>query len=213
MVGLGRVDGDWIHQSISWRRPSNHTSQLNYTIRYGPSSVGPTHPSVNTTTSSNTTVILTLPIPTKQTVYNVWVAAVSDVGQGEYRMTKFTYKSEHDNDHIINESHYDNDVCPQYLTTEPSPPENITVINKTCNSRSVQWSPPSDTGGLEITGYMVNVAKNSFTTNATMTRTDITNLSPKTTYQVKVVTITVFNSRSISIDITTQSRSKYECNQ
>ena len=106
-------------------------------------------------------------------------------------------------------NHYDNDRCLQYLTTEPSPPENITVINKTCNSLSVQWSPPSDTGGLAITGYRVNVAENSFSTNTTMTRTDITNLSPNTTYQVKVRTITVFNSRSTSIDSTTQSRSKY----
>ena len=98
VVGLGRVDGDQIHQSISWRRPPHHTSQLHYIVKYGPSKVvdKPTHPSVNTTTSSNTTVILTLPIPTKRIAYNVLVAAVSDVGQGEYRRTKFTYNSKHD---------------------------------------------------------------------------------------------------------------------
>ena len=101
VVGLGRVDGDRIHQSISWRRPPHHTSQLNYIVKYGPSNVvdRTTHPSVNTTTSSNTTVILTLPIPTKRTAYNVWVAAVSDDGMGEYRMTKFTYRSKRDADH------------------------------------------------------------------------------------------------------------------
>ena len=98
VVGLGRVVGDLIHQSISWRRPPHHTSQLNYVIKYGPSSVvdRPTHSSVNTTTSSNTTVILTLPIPTTPVVYNVWVAAVADVGQGEYRRTQFIYTSKHD---------------------------------------------------------------------------------------------------------------------
>ena len=101
VVGLGRVVGDQIHQSISWSRPPHHTSQLHYTIKYGPSSIvdRPTHPSVKTTTSSNTTVILTLPIPTTLVIYNVWVAVVSDVGQGEYRVTQFTYKSEHDDDH------------------------------------------------------------------------------------------------------------------
>ena len=58
----------------------------------------------------------------------------------------------------------------QYLTTEPSPPENITVINKTCNSLSVQWSPPSDTGGLAITGYIIDVVNNiSLETNVTYT--------------------------------------------
>ena len=101
----------------------------------------------------------------------------------------------------------------QYLTTEPSPPENITVINKTCNSLSVQWLPPSDTGGLAITGYMVDVAENSFTTNTTKTRTDITNLSSDTTYQVKAKTITVFKSDPTSTNITTDNRSKYECHQ
>ena len=113
---------------------------------------------------------------------------------------------------ITIESHYDNQVCllyNTYLTTEPSPPANITVIDKTCNSLSVQWSPPSDTGGLEITGYMVDVAENSFSTKTTMTRIDITNLSPDTTYQVKVETITHLKSGSKSTDITTQSRSKH----
>ena len=101
VVGLGRVDGDQIHQSISWRRPPHHTSQLHYIVKYGPSSEldRPTHPSVSTTTSSNTTVILTLPITTKRTVYNVWVAAVSDVGQGELRMISITYKSKYDVNH------------------------------------------------------------------------------------------------------------------
>ena len=99
VVGLGRVDGNRIHQSISWSRPPHHTSHLNYIVKYGPSNVvdRPTHPSVNTTTSSNTTVILTLPIPTTPVVYNVWVAAVSDIGQGKYSQTQFTYKSKHAN--------------------------------------------------------------------------------------------------------------------
>ena len=101
VVELGRVDGDQIHQSISWRRPPHHTSQLHYIVKYGPSSVvdRPTHSSVNIITSSNTTVILTLPIPTTPVVYNVWVAVVSDVGLGEYRVTKLTYESKCDDDH------------------------------------------------------------------------------------------------------------------
>ena len=64
-------------------------------------------------------------------------------------------------------------MCVYYtipLTTEPSSPENITVINKTCNSLSVQWSPPSDTGGLAIIGYTVDVVNNiSSETNVTYT--------------------------------------------
>ena len=148
VVGLGRVDGDWIHQSISWSRPPHHTTQLNYIVKYGPSSVvdRPTHPSVNTITSSNTTVILTLPIPTKRTVYNVWVAAVSNVGQGEYRMTKFTYKSEHDDDPIINESHYDNDVCLLYNTSLQSP-----VLQRTLQSSTKLVTVYQFSGHLHLT--------------------------------------------------------------
>ena len=89
-VGNSFLQNNHLQQSISWRRPPHHTSHLNYIVKYGPSNVAdrPTHPSVNTTSSSNTTVILTLPIPTTPVVYNVWVAAVSDAGQGEYSQRK-----------------------------------------------------------------------------------------------------------------------------
>ena len=61
---------------------------------------------------------------------------------------------------------------------------------------------------------MVNVAKNPFSTNTNVTRTDITNLSPNTTYQVKVRTVTVDKLKSgITTIITTQSRGKYKCHQ
>ena len=146
MVGLGRVDGDQIHQSISWRRPPHHTSQLNYIVKYGPSSVvdRPTHPLVNTITSSNTTVILTLPIPTTPVVYNVWVAAVSDVGQGEYRIINFTYKSKCDD--ITNESHYDNDVCLLYNTSLQSP-----VVQRTLQSSTKLVTVYQFSGHLHLT--------------------------------------------------------------
>ena len=90
MVGNSFLQNNQLRQPISWSRPPHHTSKLHYIVKYGPSSVvdRPTHPSVSTTTSSNTTVILTLPIPTTPVVYNVWVAAVSDVGKGEYSRRK-----------------------------------------------------------------------------------------------------------------------------
>ena len=86
VVGLGRIQNNRLYQSISWSRPPHHTSQLNYTIKYGPSSEvdTPTHPSVNTTNTTEPSVNLTLPIPNTPVTYYVWVAAVSDAGQGEY---------------------------------------------------------------------------------------------------------------------------------
>ena len=144
MVGLGRVDGDQIHQSISWRRPPHHASQLHYIVKYGLSSVVErlTHPSVNTTTSSNTTVILTLPIPTTPVVYNVWVAAVSDVGQGEYRRIQTTYRGQQ----ITYESHYDNDMCLLYNTSLQSP-----VLQRTLQSSTKLVTVYQFSGHLHLT--------------------------------------------------------------
>ena len=141
MVGLGTVDGDWIHQSISWRRPPHHTSQLNYTIRYGLS----TNMGLSTNIStSNTTVlvIIELPKPTKQTVYNVWVAAVSDVGQGEYRMINITYRGEK----ITYESQFDNDVCLLHNTSLQSP-----VLQRTLQSSMKLVTVYQFSGHLHLT--------------------------------------------------------------
>ena len=71
-------------------------------------------------------------------------------------------------------------------TTDPDPPKNITVINITCNSLSVQWSPPSDTGGLPITGYTVIVKNDEYKQNISVNTTtaDIRNVSPNVRYTV-----------------------------
>ena len=133
VVGLGRVDGNQIHQSISWRRPPHHTSQLHYIVKYGLST---------NITTSNTAVSIELPKPIKRTVYNVWVAAVSSVGQGEYRMINITYRGEK----IIYESHYDNDVCPLYNTSLQSP-----VLQRTLQSSTKLVTVYQFSGHLHLT--------------------------------------------------------------
>ena len=91
------IQGGYIHQTISWRRPDNHTHITHYLIQYGAGITrretgggGPT--TVNSTVNST---VLMLRIPTNSTTYSVWVAAVSEAGQGEFSdRVNFTYSSE-----------------------------------------------------------------------------------------------------------------------
>ena len=45
------------------------------------------------------------------------------------------------------------------FTTEPNPPANVTITQTTCNSVTVNWTPPTDNGNAEITQYRVLVYK------------------------------------------------------
>ena len=91
------IQEGYIHQTISWRRPDNHTYITHYLIQYGAGITrqetgggGPT--TVNSTVNST---VLVLPIPVNSTTYSVWVAAVSEAGQGELSdRVDFAYSSE-----------------------------------------------------------------------------------------------------------------------
>ena len=94
--GLGVVVNDTIHQVISWSRPHEHTSELNYTIQYGPANHenSRSQSSAKTITSNEESVNLTFLMQSKpeRVMYNIWVAAVSDTGQGEFsNKTVLTY--------------------------------------------------------------------------------------------------------------------------
>ena len=90
------IQGGYIHQTISWRRPDNHVHITHYLIRYGSGitrrdTEGGGLTTVNSTESST---VLVLPIPANQTTYSVWVAAVSEAGQGEVSdRVDFNYSS------------------------------------------------------------------------------------------------------------------------
>ena len=79
------IQGGDIHQTISWRKPDQHTHITHYLIWYGAGitrrdTEGGGLTTVNSTTNST---VLMLPIPAKHITYSVWVAAVSEAGQGE----------------------------------------------------------------------------------------------------------------------------------
>ena len=76
-------------------------------------------------------------------------------------------------------------------TSEPNPPANVTITQTTCNSVTVNWTPPTDNGNAEITGYRVLVYNDSndilVHTNTTMMSYKVTSLEPDTDYTVEVM--------------------------
>ena len=47
-------------------------------------------------------------------------------------------------------------ILRMYLNhTAPGPPQNLTLVSRTCHSITLQWSPPDDTGRLDVTGYVI----------------------------------------------------------
>ena len=78
-----------------------------------------------------------------------------------------------------------------FSTPEPSPPVNVTITQTTCNSITVNWTPPADNGNAEITQYRVLVYKDSgdLVTHTNVTTNlsyQVTSLEPKTNYTVQV---------------------------
>ena len=53
---------------------------------------------------------------------------------------------------------------------EPNPPDQVTITQTTCNSVTVNWTPPTDNGNAGITGYRVHVYNDS--DHVLMTETD-----------------------------------------
>ena len=81
-------------QNITWDAPPNHRSIESYTIKYQMQGQ-PTSSETKATSSNATQASLTLLVPLGQTsTYSVWVAAVSEAGQGEFsERVDFNYSS------------------------------------------------------------------------------------------------------------------------
>ena len=93
------IKGGYINQTISWRRPDNHTHITHYLIQYRASRREIERSELTTVNSPHNLTVLILPIPANSTTYSVRVAAVSEAGQGEFSdKVDFTYSSEKFND-------------------------------------------------------------------------------------------------------------------
>jgi hypothetical protein len=158
-----------VHQSIQWSRPHHHSSQLKYIIKYGPAQKvqHPTQPTAQTAISDKTTVIIKLPIPIVPVTYYVWVAALSDIGRGQYSYRR--------------QIHY----------TKPThTPTFLRSLNTTCNSITLEWNSPIATGGLPVVNYLVQLTtlgtQDLVYINVTTNNTTLVQLEPNTLYRIYV---------------------------
>ena len=83
-------------------------------------------------------------------------------------------------------------------TPEHNPPANVTITQTTCNSVTVNWTPPTDKGSAEITGYRVlvyNVSDHVLLTETDTAAMDLTykfsSLDSDANYTVEVKAMNV----------------------
>ena len=186
------IQGSYIHQTISWRRPDNHVHITHYLIRYGAGVIsrdteGGGLPTVNSTTNST---VLMLSKPTSHTTYSVWVAAVSQAGEGKFSdRVDFNYSSKPTNRLAMRRTHNQKHVMTSHVHIAPDPPTGVNSVNSTCNSITITWSAPHYTGGVPLEGYAVRVRGRGSpltTDGPDMTAVTVTHLSPNTSYTIDV---------------------------
>ena len=72
------------------------------------------------------------------------------------------------------------------VITAPGPPQDLTLVNRTCHSITFQWSPP-DTGKLNVTGYGI-LHNGTSVANITGTVYTLEGLTPDTVHTISVRT-------------------------
>ena len=96
-------------------------------------------------------------------------------------------------------------------TPEPNPPDKVIITQTTCNSVTVNWTPPTDNGNAETTEYRVHVYKDSdlhvvHTNVTTMTTHQVTSLDPDTNYTVEITAENVQGFGNGSTNFTTKQK-------
>ena len=69
----------------------------------------------------------------------------------------------------------------------PGPPQDLTLVSRTCHSITFQWSPPDDAGRLNITGYDI-LHNGTPVANITGTVYTLGGLTPDTVHTISVRT-------------------------
>ena len=92
----------------------------------------------------------------------------------------------------------------------PGPPQDLTLVNKTCHSITFQWSPPGDTGKLDVTGYDIlhntrSVAK------ITGTVYTLEGLTPDTVHTFTVRTRNAIGPSVLERKLTNATRGQGKC--
>lgn len=92
-------------------------------------------------------------------------------------------------------------TAPLQMGSNPSSPENLRALNLSPNSFRISWDPPSNTGGLSITSYTLQVDKgNGYqTVSHTGTSADIDGVSVNSAWSFRVLATNVVGSSAYAV--------------
>ena len=94
--------------------------------------------------------------------------------------------------------------------TAPGPPQDLTLVNRTCHSITFQWSPPDDTGRLDVTGY--DILHNGITVaNITGTVYTLEGLTPDTVHTISVRTRNAIGTSALERTMIRAIEGRREC--
>ena len=185
IFGKTSVMNSMIQQFISWSTVQLQNNEPVYLIKYNTSPQLAT--AILNSRSNTNSGTLNLNMPTSNTTFTVWVVAVQSKpprNHGDFSDPQsITYTSMF-SDHYLHCHDTHTDLS---FITAPGPPNDLTVVNRTCHSITFRWSPPDDTGRLDVTGY--DILHNG-TPVATITGTVYTleGLTPDTVHTISVRT-------------------------
>ena len=90
-----RNDSITVIQNITWEAPPNHHSIRHYVIKYQMQVQATSSKSMRTSNNATQATLVLLVLRGETSSYSVWVAAVSEAGQGELSdRVNFNYSSE-----------------------------------------------------------------------------------------------------------------------
>ena len=95
--------------------------------------------------------------------------------------------------------------------TAPGPPQDLTLVNRTCHSITIQWSPPDDTGRLDVTGYDI-LHNGTLVANITGTVYTLEGLTPDTVHTINVRTRNAIGPSGLERTLIKATEGRRECN-
>ena len=99
---------------------------------------------------------------------------------------------------------------PRFNHTVPGPPQDLTLVNTTCHSIAFQWSPPDDTGRLDVTGYDI-LHNGTPVANITGTVYTLEGLTPDTVHTISVRTRNAIGPSVLEGTLTRAIEGRREC--
>ena len=206
MFGNNIVQNGRIHQEVKWNAPVlKYNAKPMYLIQYADDSSRVLSDS-KFEFSSDPSTTLQLTFGTSNITYYVVVAVTqtAEQGTGDFSdLVSIAYTSEfimrtvkikaqsllnaQSQTHVLCAYVWESYILPLLKHTAPGLPEDLTLVNRTCHSVTFQWSPPDDTGRLDVTGYDI-LHNGTPVANITGTVYTLEGLTPDTVHTISVRT-------------------------